>query len=131
MLQRLGSASLSGVAGLGNILDLPGSSIRDLLALKNPLDQWLPWMWARSEGRTSGRDLARQFGLAGKEDTYGNWWGGLAVELLTDPLTYTGIGALTKAGKATQAAGALADVARVSGKGGFSGALKKIGRAHV
>ncbi len=100
LLRQLGGVGLSGVAAVGNVLDLPGSAIRDVLALRNPFDQWLPWNWTSSEGRTSGRDLLRQYGLVGKEDTYGNWWGGFAGEVALDPLTYLGAGALLKGAQA-------------------------------
>lgn len=108
LLSRIGSASLSGLAKVGNLLDLPFSGIRDVLAGQNPFDQYLnPRKWFTDEGRTSGRELLRTHGLIGQEDTTANWWGGLGAELLLDPLTYTGIGALTKTGKAAQAAGKL------------------------
>ncbi|QDV24777.1 hypothetical protein [Aureliella helgolandensis] len=93
-----------GLAAAGNILDLPGSSVRDVLAFQNPLDQWLTP--TSHENRTTGRDLARNFGLANKgKDTYANFFGGLGAEVLLDPLTYTGVGLLTKGGKALDAAG--------------------------
>lgn len=105
LLASIGHASLSGLSRVGHALDLPGSMVRDVLGGHNPLDQLLhPFS---GEGRTSGRDLLRQWGAAGAEDTTPNWWGGLAAELALDPLTYTGVGALTKAGKAAQAAGTL------------------------
>ena len=34
-------AGMGAVASVGNFLDLPGSSVRDLLAGENPFDQWL------------------------------------------------------------------------------------------
>src|SRR5687768_13595040 len=94
LLGRLGRTGLSGVAAVGNLLDTPGSMVRDLLALQNPLDNLLnPFS---SEHRTSGRGLLRQYGLVGKDDTNGNWWAGLGAEIATDPLTYVGAGALLK-----------------------------------
>ena len=117
VLGDLGRSAMSGVSAVSNLLDLPGSSARDLLAGKNPLDQWLPWRWTSDEGRTSGRDLLRQYGLAGKKDSWGNWFGGLATEIATDPLSFLSVGHLSKAGKAAQAAGMLTDVSRVAAKG--------------
>ena len=100
----------SGLSAIGNILDLPGSVVRDILAGENPLDQLLgPSRWISSERKTSGRDLSRKLGLAGKENTWGNFLGGLAVEIGLDPMTYLtgGVGALTKAGAAAASKGAL------------------------
>lgn len=76
------------LAGAGNLLDLPGSMVRDMLALQNPVDQLLtPFS---HENRTTGRDLLRKYGMAGSEDNWGNFAGGMAAEVLTDPLTYLG-----------------------------------------
>ena len=98
LASRLGHVGLSGVAAVGNLLDTPGSMVRDVLSFENPLDNLLnPFSGAN---RTSGRDLLRKAGLVGKDDTYGNWWGGFAAEVLTDPLTYLGVGALLKGGQA-------------------------------
>lgn len=90
---------------LGNILDLPGSSARDLLAGKNPLDQWLTP--TTSANRTTGRELLRQHKLVGNKDNWGNAIGGFAAEVLLDPTSYLGIGVLSKGGKALSKAGLL------------------------
>ncbi len=91
--------------------------MRDTLALKNPFDQLLsPFS---EKNRTTGRDLLRQYGMAKDEDSWGNFGAGMAAELLLDPLTYTGIGALTKAGTAAKKANLLekaTDVANASAK---------------
>lgn len=101
--KRLGSTALSGVAAIGNLLDTPGSMIRDTLALRNPLDNLInPFS---GERRTTGRELARQYGLIGQDDTTANWWGGLGIEVATDPLTWTGVGGLLKAGTTGAGAG--------------------------
>lgn len=104
--RRAVNAGLGGLASLGNLLDLPGSSVRDILSLHNPLDQWLsPFS---GEDRTSGRDMLRGLGLAGKEDSWANMAGGLAVDIATDPLTYLSLGttaALTKGGQAAKRLG--------------------------
>ena len=99
--------TMSGLGAVGNLLDVPGSMVRDVVAGENPLDQLLhPFS---SEGRTTGRDLARKWGWAGPEDTVGNFMGGLGIDILADPLTYAtlGVGALGKAGRAAKAAGLL------------------------
>lgn len=80
MIQHL----LNAAAGLGNLLDTPGSVVRDALAGQNPFDQLLnPFS---SANRFSGRDLLRHHGLIGHEDNWGNFAGGLGAELATDPL---------------------------------------------
>jgi hypothetical protein len=118
LMQTLGRTALSGVAATGNLLDVPGSMARDVLAGQNPFDQLLDPFG--SENRTTGRDLLRQTGMISNQDTTGNWWGGLAAEIALDPTTYLTLGgsALTKSGKAFKAAGVLDDAARVGLKGG-------------
>ncbi len=100
LLGRLGRVGMSGISAVGNVLDLPGSAIRDVLAVRNPFDQFLPWNWTSSENRTSGRQLLRDYGLVSKEDTYGNWWSSFGAEIALDPLTYLGAGALLKGAQA-------------------------------
>jgi hypothetical protein len=118
ILGRARDATLSGLGIVGNALDLPGSSVRDLLAGENPLDQWTtPFS---DQNRVSGRDLLRRNGMVGSEDTWGNWAGGLAAEIALDPTTYVGgIGAWSKAGRAAKATG-------LGGKNILSAAAKKI-----
>lgn len=129
-LRRAGNAMLGGFSALGNLLDTPGSMVRDLLALENPFDQLLSPL--SSDNRTTGRDLLRKAGLAGKEDSWGNAGAGIALEFALDPMTYLTLGtsaALTGGGKAAKAAGILdkaagvATAARVA-KGAASAAPK-------
>jgi hypothetical protein len=118
LMSTLGRTALSGVAATGNLLDVPGSMARDVLAGQNPFDQILDPFG--SENRTTGRDLLRQTGMISNQDTTGNWWGGLAAEIALDPTTYLTFGgsALTKGGKAFKAAGVLDDAAKIGLKGG-------------
>lgn len=112
LLERAGSTAASGLSAVGNLLDVPGSMARDVLTWlpggpkpANPFDQLLsPFS---EKNRTTGRDLNRSYGLSGKEDTMLNFTGGMATEILTDPLTYLtfGASALTKGGKAAKALG--------------------------
>ena len=74
---------LNGLSAAGNVLDLPGSSVRDALAFKNPFDQYLTPL--HDANRTTGRDLLRSYGMAGQHDSWGNFAGGLAAEIATDP----------------------------------------------
>ena len=90
LLRSLANAGTSGLSGLGWILDTPGSLIRGTisgLAEGNPL-KGVQSLLSPSDERVSGRDLLRQFGMAGKEDTWSNFGTGLAAEVLTDPLTF-------------------------------------------
>ena len=105
LLKKAGRGAISGMSAVANVLDLPGSMVRDAVAGKNPIDQLLTPF--RDTNRTTGRDLARQYGLAGRKDTWANWGGGLAAEIALDPLTYFTFGgsALGKAGSAMKAAG--------------------------
>lgn len=97
ILQSLGGGVLGLAGAAGNALSLPGSSVVDVLAGKNPFDQWVtPFSDAN---RTSGRDLLRQYGMAGKKDTWGNFAAGLAVDIGTDPTTLLGLSPLGKTAK--------------------------------
>lgn len=120
LLGTLAHMGSSGLSTAGYILDTPGAFVRGLLAGK-PLS-----VFGSSEDRVSGRDLLRQWGMAGTKDTWGNFGGSLLLEAALDPLTYgtlgmsmLGKGGLSQAGKAVQAAGllrneALDSVARVN-----------------
>lgn len=116
LMRDVAGVSLSGLAALGNVLDLPGSMFRDALAFENPLDQLLTP--TSHINRTSGRDLLRKAGVVGDEDTWGNWLGGFAAEMATDPLSFTGIPGLskplTKAGRVAKKAGILDDAFKLA-----------------
>ncbi|TXH13422.1 MAG: hypothetical protein E6R03_11420 [Hyphomicrobiaceae bacterium] len=97
LLQSLGQGALGTVGAVGNLLDLPGSMVRDTLSGKNPFDQILtPFGDAN---RTSGREMLRQYGAVGDKDTWGNFAGGLAAEIATDPTTLLGLSAFGKTAK--------------------------------
>ena len=104
---------ISGLTGAANILDIPGSMIRDVLALENPLDQLLPWNWTTQEGRTSGQEL---FGFDRDESGWTPGLTGFASEVLLDPLTYLSFGAsaATKAGQVLKHAGKFDDVSKIA-----------------
>jgi hypothetical protein len=115
MLGRLADMGTSGLAGLGWILDTPGSMVRGLLS-EGPM-KGLSALWETSDDRVTGRELLRQYGMVGDEDNWGNFAGGIAAEALLDPTTYlslglnqiVGKGAKTVAGQAAQKAGLLDD----------------------
>lgn len=91
-----GRGAISGMSAVGNVMDLPGSMVRDVLTLNNPLDQLLSP--TSDKNRVSGRDLLRKYKLVNKKkDTWGNWAAGLGVEMATDPLTYVGLPGISKA----------------------------------
>ena len=119
MLGTLANAGASGLTGLGWLLDIPGSFARGTvsgLMEGDPLKGFKTAL-APSDQRVSGRDLLRQMGVAGRDDNWGNWAGGFATEILTDPLFFLnpgallGRGAYSAAGKAASRAGLLDDVA--------------------
>lgn len=83
---RLAGNTLSGLAAVGNFLDVPGSMVRDTLTLRNPLDQLLtPFSDAN---RTTGRQMLADYGLTTENDP--NRWeladfAGFGAELGADP----------------------------------------------
>ena len=113
--RRAGRIALGGIGAVGNFLDVPGSMVRDVVAGENPLDQLLhPFS---STNRTTGRDLTRKWGLAGSKDTWGNFLGGLGVDIALDPLTYVfPFGAATKAGRLVKQAGVSGNVRAIAAK---------------
>lgn len=114
LLKRIGSGVLSGLSVVGNVLDMPGSMVRDALSLENPLDQLLTP--TTDENRVSGRDLLRKAGVVGPQDTWGNFAGGLGTEILLDPLTYISPGGLLKgAAKGITGAAKVGQAAKAGG----------------
>ena len=114
ILGRVAGKATGGLAAAGNILDLPGSMIRDVMTwapggikARNPLDQLLSPMSA--ENRTTGRELLRSSKLIGRRDNWKNAVGGMALEAAIDPLTYLTFGgsAVTKAGRVAKNAGSV------------------------
>jgi len=100
LLTQVTGPLIGAVGAVGNLLDLPGSMIRDTLALKNPFDQIYngPSSWFSDRDRVSGRDLLSTWGLAPKNKETGlrGWiddpleaaWdiGGFLTETALDPL---------------------------------------------
>lgn len=123
LLNTLAQIGSSGLATAGYILDTPGAFVRGLLA-GDPLS-----VFGSSEDRVTGRELLRQYGAVGDEDTWGNFTGGLAAEIALDPLswgtlglsTIFGQGAKTAAGKAAKAAGLLRNVSLDAADAGAAG----------
>lgn len=126
ILRSLGRKTLSGISTIGSLLDLPGSSVRDALAWKNPIDQWFDPF--NEQKRTSGRDLLTKYGLASQNKETGFDWrnpgelaqdtAGLAAEIAFDPMTYLtfGLSAVGKGGQVAKSAGILDKAQEVASK---------------
>jgi len=93
-LKDVGGVGLGAVASVGNVLDLPGSSVRDLFAGENPFDQWLSPL--QDTDRTTGRQLLEGWGMRKNEETgIGGWFSdpgeglrdlaGFGAEVVLDP----------------------------------------------
>lgn len=76
----------------GNVLDLPGSSIRDLLMMRNPVDQYLTPFSA--DNRTSGQEMLHSVGMSGDSP-----WLSAGLEMALDPSSLLGLGMIGKAAK--------------------------------
>lgn len=121
LLTRLAKSTiLPPIQFLASTLGKPGRAVRGLLDEQGPsaLLNLLPFSDSLGitdpHGQPEGRDLLRKWGMADKEDTWGNWLGGLGVDILTDPLNLVGFGtgnALTKLGQVAAKEGTLAGTA--------------------
>lgn len=125
LLRTLGRKTVGGIGAVANLIDLPGSMIRDTIGLigsggnlskYNPLDQLLtPFS---PDNRASGRGLLESAGAL-SPNRPGFDMGdvaGFGVDLVTDPLSWLsgGIaGAGTKLGKLASKAGAIDDITRL------------------
>jgi hypothetical protein len=71
------------LSGAGNLINLPGSMVRDAISFSNPFDQlFTPFS---DENRTSGAEISRYW-MGGDENSGGNQMAGLLIDTLTDPL---------------------------------------------
>jgi hypothetical protein len=137
IISRQFNRSLGGLEMAANLIDTPGAMARNTLTLvpggveaHNPLNPLMSPL--SSEGRTYGEDVLIAKGLISKERPDGffanvpRFTAGLAYDIATDPLTYTGLGlfgrglgGLSKVGRAIQRAGLLdksVDVAKAAAK---------------
>ena len=97
ILTKLAREALPPLAWLGETLDKPGRAVRGLLAGQpGELLNLIPFsdtLGITDPANTvTGRDLLRKAGIAGKEDTWGNWLGGLGLEIALDPLNFVTLG---------------------------------------
>lgn len=135
LLRELANQGSSGLSAVGYLLDTPGAFVRGVLAGK-PLS-----VFGTSEDRVTGRELLRQYGLAGQQDNWANFGGGVGAEILLDPLTYAsfgltallGTGAKTAAAKAATRAGLMGtagdDLVLRAARAAESGAVPNTGVA--
>lgn len=117
--------SIGAVSGAAHLIGTPGAMVNRALMGENPL---MPLLSPISgEYHKYGRDVLRHYGLAGRRDTWGNFAGGLALDVATDPLTWMmpAKAALTPAGTLAKKAGLMKYVGRPL----QSQASKTMGRA--
>lgn len=116
LLRQAGEGMIGGVAAIGNLFDIPGSMVRDVLAWQNPLDQLLSPFSARN--RVTGRELGEKWGWIGRNKVGKLDWGdvgGFGIEVAFDPLTYL-LPGLTKSGQIAGKLGLLAKAPRLVGR---------------
>lgn len=104
-----------------NVLDLPGSSARDVLAGENPFDQWASPLSGRH--RVTGAELVSRY-TGANPNSLGTTIAGIGAEVLVDPMNLLGgVGMLNKALKARRVnAGIQAANSLESGRYGFKAA---------
>ena len=103
-------------SGVGNLIDLPGSMVRDTISFSNPLDQLMtPFS---SDNRTSGADISRYW-AGGDADSGGNQIAGMMIDILTDPLMLASGGTLAAGKMGAKAAGSVS-----KGMGKVAGATR-------
>lgn len=125
LMRRLTDAGMSGLTMVGNVLDIPGSMVRDTLAGENPFDQLAPWNWTSGENRVGGKELLQRYGLIGRRSGWTGTLAGFAADIALDPTTYLtgGASALSKAGKLGKMAGILDDITSIRPVGMRQGRL--------
>ena len=149
LLMDVAGSGLSALQYIGQSLDKPGRAVRGLLGghpeellnaipfssgmgLTDPNGLLGDYIAVTNDRNyTSGRDLLRDYDLIGDRDTWGNFAGGLGVELATDPLSYLTLGtgtALSRAGQVASRAGALPGTAVGRMGGSLRGLLDDAGR---
>jgi len=123
LFSQASDVGLGGLSMVGNALDLPGSSVRDLMtwlpggiSARNPLDQWFsPFS---SNNRTTGEELLRldEWDPDSWYGSVGKFAAGTAAEIALDPLTYLTLGASAggKGLRMAKAAGFQDDIVKVA-----------------
>lgn len=89
MLNKTSKLSLlDALAGVANVLDVPGSMVRDTLLVKNPFDQLLHPL--SDVNRTSSDELLKAYKLISNKKSIGNLAMSLGANFALDPLTWFG-----------------------------------------
>lgn len=120
LLANIGDGLIGGLGYLGGLLEKPSRAIRGVLDVLTggPTSSireaaaFLPFSDSlgitRHDDRVSGEKLLRNVGLISEPETRGfdeSDAAGIAAEILLDPLSYLGVGTLTKGGKALEKGG--------------------------
>lgn len=144
LMQEANSDNGGFLSDLFYAMDTPGAVVRGGLA--GGLTGAVNALTQSADDRVSGRDLLRQYGLAGDDDNWGNFFGGIGAEIALDPLSWAtgGIRALTGAGKVASKAGLLHRAPELLSRGYLRGgniapelssaaddALRKLGRTTI
>src|SRR5690606_26789733 len=66
LIRQIADTGLSGLAAVGNLLDVPASMVRDVLTLRNPLDQLIDPFTDQS--RITGRQMLADWGVMSEND---------------------------------------------------------------
>jgi AraC-like DNA-binding protein len=115
-LRDIGGAVGGTVSRVGDALSAPGDYTRGLLV-------------GRAGERVTGREMLRDMGLAGPEDNWWNFTGGLIADVATDPLSFVSgpAASLTKAGIAAKKLGLLDNAATAATKKAISSGAARAG----
>ena len=111
----------TGLVGVAKLLDAAGNLVRTSLRSGVDLVQGRSVRAPSLFDTYSGRDLLRDIGLVGDEDTWGNYLAGLAAEIVLDPLTYLTLGG----GKVVE------EVAKVGGRGATRALVRDALRTEI
>lgn len=105
ILRQVGELTGGTLSRVGDALSMPGDYVRGALA-------------GRIGDRVTGRELLREFDLAGPEDNWGNFAAGMVADVATDPLSWLSgpSASLTKAGAAAKKLNLLDNAATVATK---------------
>jgi hypothetical protein len=103
-LADVAKTGLNGAIAVGNMFDLPGSMVRDVIGGENPFDNFYSQKRGlgaifSGENRLSGREmLSKRFGMKPNDPNKWEWQDpvGFGAEVLTDPMNWVGGGFLTK-----------------------------------
>jgi hypothetical protein len=132
LAREAGQLALGGMTTVGNLFDVPGSMVRDVLTwipggikARNPLDQLLSPL--SSDNRTTEAELWQSAGLQSKgasrtwTQATGRFAANLGLGIVADPLSYVGVGlagrAVGTAGKIAKKAGMLDRSMDIAGAG--------------